>query len=100
VKTRERDPKLRSSKIEQSRKERGRIVCETCGFDFEKVYGELGHGFIHVHHTVPLHFSGETKSTLDDLVLVCVNCHQMIHRHSRWKTPEELKAIISATAQV
>jgi 5-methylcytosine-specific restriction protein A len=78
----------------------GRVACETCGFDFEKVYGELGHGFIHVHHKVPLHFSGETKSTLDDLLLVCVNCHQMIHRHSPWKTPEELKAIISATAQV
>lgn len=95
VKTRERDPKLRRSKIAQSRKERGSIACETCGFDFELVYGELGDGFIHVHHKVPLHFSGEVKSTLDDLVLVCVNCHQMIHRRSPWKTPDELRQIVA-----
>jgi 5-methylcytosine-specific restriction protein A len=97
VKTRERDPKLRSSKIEQSRKERGRIACETCGFDFDKVYGELGHGFIHVHHKV-----GSTSPARQSprSTTSCVNCHQMIHRHSPWKTREKLKAIISATAQV
>ena len=97
VKVRERDPKLRRGKIEQSRKERRCISCEACGFDFEKVFGQLGLGFIHVHHRVPLHFSGETKSTFDDLVLLCVNCHQMIHRHSPWKTLEELRAIIAST---
>ena len=93
---RERDPKLRNAKIKQARKLTGAIACEVCGFDFEKVYGELGEGFIHVHHLVPLHFSGETRSTLDDLVLLCVNCHQMIHRRSPWKTPEELKAMMAS----
>ncbi|MGR6521802.1 HNH endonuclease [Rhodococcus erythropolis] len=96
VKTRERDPRLRRSKIAQSRKDRGSIACEICGFDFERRYGELGEGFTHVHHKVPLHFSGEVKSTLDDLILVCVNCHQMIHRRSPWKTPDELRQIITA----
>jgi 5-methylcytosine-specific restriction enzyme A len=98
VNLRERDPKLRNAKIRQARKVTGAIACEVCGFDFEKVYGELGEGFIHVHHRVPLHFSGETKSTLDDLVLVCVNCHQMIHRRPSWMSPEELKAVIDALA--
>jgi 5-methylcytosine-specific restriction protein A len=98
VNVRERDPKLRNAKIKQARKLTGAIACEACGFDFEKFYGELGEGFIHVHHRVPLHFSGETESTLDDLVLVCVNCHQMIHRRPTWKSPEELKAIIAASA--
>lgn len=28
--------------------------CFVCGMDFEKTYGELGKGFIHVHHIVPL----------------------------------------------
>jgi predicted HNH restriction endonuclease len=26
------------------------FVCQSCGFDFEKTYGELGKNFIHVHH--------------------------------------------------
>lgn len=28
--------------------------CVICGFDFERVYGELGKGFIEIHHTKPL----------------------------------------------
>lgn len=95
VAVRERDPKLRQAKIDQSRAVRGHIACETCGFDFEAVYGDLGSGFIHVHHAVPLHLSGEVESGLTDLVLLCANCHQMIHRaRPRWKTPDELRAII------
>ncbi|OQZ97073.1 hypothetical protein BST10_10850 [Mycolicibacter algericus DSM 45454] len=98
VNLRERDPKLRNAKIKQARRLTGAIACEVCGFDFGKVYGELGEGFIHVHHRVPLHFTKETLSTLDDLVLVCANCHQMIHRRPSWKSPEDLKAIIAAVA--
>lgn len=95
VAIRERDSKLRGAKIEQSRLMRGNISCETCGFDFEVAYGESGAGFIQVHHTTPLHFSGQVNTTLNDLVLVCANCHQIIHRNrSRWKTPEELRQIV------
>nr|WP_240962852.1 HNH endonuclease [Antrihabitans stalactiti] len=81
----------------QARERRGTIACETCDFDFEVVYGELGAGFIHVHHVVPLHFSGEVETTLEHLVLLCANCHQMIHRGPSWKTPEELRGIILAS---
>lgn len=100
VAVRERDPKLRQAKIDRSRAERGHIACETCGFAFETVYGELGNGFIHVHHVVPLHFSGTVETQLSDLVLLCANCHQMIHRAPQWKTPDELRAIIEAQRHV
>lgn len=58
--------------------------CVVCGFDFEAVYGELGKGFIHVHHVVPL---GTIKEDYDvnpvtDMVPVCPNCHAMIHHRS------------------
>lgn len=97
VAVRERDPKLRQTKILRSRAERGHIACEICEFDFEVVYGALGEGFIHVHHVVPLHFSGAVETKLDDLVLLCANCHQMIHRaRPDWKTPDELRAVIEA----
>lgn len=35
-------------------KKNGRLYCELCGFDFEKVYGELGRGFIEGHHINPV----------------------------------------------
>lgn len=94
---RERNPKLRRSKIRESLRMRGSIACETCGFDFEEVYGELGEGYIHVHHRVPLHITGEVESKLSDLVLVCANCHAMIHRGRPWKRPDEIQTIIAAS---
>jgi 5-methylcytosine-specific restriction enzyme A len=57
-------------------------VCAVCEFDFEKVYGERGKGFIEVHHTEPLGSLTEEK-IIDpgtDLIPVCSNCHRMIHR--------------------
>ncbi len=53
-----------------------------CGFNFEKAYGEWGAGFIHVHHTKPLS-NGEGErvvNPLTDMIVLCPNCHSMIHR--------------------
>jgi len=53
-----------------------------CKFNFEETYGEIGKGFIHVHHIKPLASSGETRvDPYNDLVVVCPNCHSIIHRH-------------------
>lgn len=95
VRVAERDPKLRKDKIAQSRTERGSIACETCGFDFEVAYPGLGEGFVHVHHVVPLHFTGVIENGVEDLILVCANCHVMIHRQSPWKTPDQLREILA-----
>jgi len=72
--------------------------CSVCGFDFERKYGEIGKGFIHVHHIRELSEIGEEYEVdpVRDLRPVCPNCHAMIHR-KREKTLviEELKDIIS-----
>lgn len=55
--------------------------CCVCGFDFEEHYGELGKGFIHVHHLVPISSIKSLKEvTCDDLRPVCPNCHAMLHK--------------------
>lgn len=82
---RARDRSLRQAKLEQSKKQnQGRLVCEVprCGFDFLECYGEIGNGFAHVHHIHPLGKRDETgaETSLDDLKIVCANCHAMIHR--------------------
>jgi 5-methylcytosine-specific restriction protein A len=70
-------------------------VCAVCGFDFEKQYGELGKGFIHVHHLVPLSSKTELESiTADDLRPVCPNCHAMLHKGKNPPTIEDLKKLI------
>lgn len=91
---RERNPQLREKKINAFLKQHGRIFCEVCGFDFEATYGARGARYIECHHAVPLHMSGETTTRLGDLVLLCANCHRMIHRGANWLTPAELQAIV------
>ncbi len=61
----------------------GQIFCEVCTFDFSKVYPSalVGDGFIEVHHLTPLFADSQPrKTTLNDLLLICSNCHRMVHR--------------------
>jgi len=92
---RDRDHRLRQSKIAQAKARGERVSCEICGFDFERVCGERGRGYIESHHIVPLHVSGPTATRLDDLILICANCHRMIHHGKRWLTPDELRAAMA-----
>ena len=64
----ERDPKARAKCIEHHG-----TRCAICKLDFETRYGEIGQGFIHVHHLRPL---GRLESSyrldpVKDLVPVC-----------------------------
>jgi len=65
--------------------------CEVCGFRFDEAYGEIGRQFIIAHHTRPI-ASGPRKTTLDDIALLCANCHAMIHTHNPPITVEALRA--------
>lgn len=55
--------------------------CEVCGFNFEHAYGQIGVAFIEAHHTVQVAKLKEgQKTTMQDLVALCSNCHRMAHR--------------------
>ncbi|KQY41864.1 HNH endonuclease [Cellulomonas sp. Root137] len=90
---RERDPKLRDAKIARARQSGRGLGCEVCGFDFAATYGTRGSGYVECHHVVPLHVTGRRKVRLEDLVLICANCHRMIHR-GPWLRPEELQELL------
>lgn len=75
--------------------ETGKLVCDACGMDFHKVYGNLGYGFIEAHHTVPVSkIKGAIKTKIGDLALVCSNCHRMLHRGKCLLTISALKQLI------
>ena len=79
----ERNPELRRKCIEYYKQLwGGRIHCICCGFDFGKAYGDLGEGYIEIHHVTPHHtFEGEHEvNPIRDLIPLCSNCHSMIHR--------------------
>ena len=70
--------------------------CAVCGFDFHKVYGDIGKNFIEVHHKTPISMMGENYHVdpSKDLIPLCSNCHSMIHRKNPPYTPEELVSMI------
>ncbi|OBG14954.1 hypothetical protein A5765_10140 [Mycolicibacterium celeriflavum] len=91
---RERDRSLRAKKIKKHLQTHQSLACATCGFDFKAAYGSHGDGYIECHHVVPLHASGEVKTRLGDLILICASCHRMIHRTSPWLPPDQLRALV------
>ena len=90
---RERNPTLVKRKKDRVLAANGEIACEVCGFDFGKVYGERGNGFIECHHTKPVsELEPGGRTNLADLALVCSNCHRMIHRQRPWLSIADLRS--------
>ena len=76
--------------------------CKVCDLNFEEMYGEMGRGFIHVHHLTPLHEINATYKVnyIEDLIPVCPNCHAMLHKKvdGQLLTVDQLKEKIQENA--
>lgn len=92
-----------TTKYERNAKNRENAIrihgtkCMICGFDFEEKYGELGRGYIEVHHIKPLANLDEEVviNPETDLICVCSNCHKMLHRFKNYIiSADELKQIV------
>jgi hypothetical protein len=75
----ERSERLAREKRERARLD-GALACEACGLDPALRCGALGEHCIEVHHTIPVsQMEGQRVSSLDDLALLCANCHRVAH---------------------
>jgi 5-methylcytosine-specific restriction protein A len=87
------------NKYERSRLNRKRCLdffgfkCRGCGSDMESIYGPIGNQVIHVHHLVPVSQMGGSYrlNPLKDLVPLCPNCHNVVHRSDPPLPIEELR---------
>jgi predicted HNH restriction endonuclease len=92
--------KERSGQLVRAAKYKGlsndsKLCCQVCGFSFVEKYGEIGEGFIEAHHLYPIsELTKETETKIEDLILVCSNCHRMLHRKRPWTTLETLKTML------
>ncbi|MFH4371218.1 HNH endonuclease [Vibrio alginolyticus] len=96
VTTYERNPKLRRQAIAIHG-----TSCAACGFDYGKVYGSVGEGYIHIHHKVPVSQFGTSKlvDPEKDLVPLCANCHAIVHRKKdHTLSVEELKQLLGSSS--
>ncbi|MGP4060034.1 HNH endonuclease [Halobacillus sp. H74] len=80
-KIKERDSRVIKHSKESFKKNNGTLICEACGFDFEKVYGKRGKDFIEAHHNNLVSKMKEgDKTRIEDITMLCSNCHRMIHK--------------------
>lgn len=97
-KYRERNSAIVKKKKDKYFRENGRLECEVCGFNFNEIYGDLGNGYIECHHKIALsQIDVEAITELDDLALVCANCHRMLHRNMSFMDIRDLKLIVEGT---
>jgi hypothetical protein len=90
-KRRERDGALPKLKKAEEMRLYKKLECEVCGFVFATRYGDHGSDFIECHHREPLSTldpNDGKHTTLEDLALVCANCHRMLHWRDLPSIPE------------
>jgi hypothetical protein len=76
------------------RQQHGHLFCQVCGFDFAAVYGI---DYIEAHHLRQMAVLDEDHvSRVEDLAMLCANCHRMAHQRTPPYTPEELQALMAA----
>ena len=98
----ERSSTLRKIAIDHYTKN-GDILCDACNFSFNKFYGEIGKGYIEIHHIKPIfkyedeELDKTIESALNNVTPLCSNCHRMIHRN--WKNPLQVDFLIEKINQ-
>lgn len=95
--TYERDPAARKACLNYYG-----MRCQACKSDFGETYGDLGRGFIHVHHITPLSKIREAHvvDPIQDLIPVCPNCHAMLHiNQGEPLSVEQLRDILARNAK-
>ena len=86
----------RNPQLIKAAKARYGFNCQVCDFNFENRYGALGKDFIEVHHLLPMsERKGRSKTTTDDVRVVCANCHRMIHHGPKLLEISELKGLLT-----
>ena len=74
--------------------------CSACSFDFKAFYGKLGARYIECYHLKPLASQGgRTSSGVEDVAVLCSNCHRMVHRQNPPVKIKELQRLICAASK-
>ena len=92
---RERDRKLVRKKKRRARDATGATRCEVCALDPVARYGEAGEAIIECHHLLPLADAATRLTRLNDLAVVCRDCHAALHAGGRTRSLEDVREALN-----
>lgn len=101
---RDRARGLRPKVLTRHRKANGgKLHCDCCSAKERKRLGAVAEAEFEAHHKVPLASdAGKTKTKVSDLVVLCANCHRLIHALMRHRkahvTIVELRAALNGAS--
>lgn len=82
---RERQRGFRPRVLRRVQAQHGLILCEACNVCVARDDDLVASAMFEVHHVVPLAQVVTTVTRLSDLVLLCANCHRLLHALMRMK---------------
>lgn len=75
----------------------GKLHCEACGMVAEDVYGATGERCMEAHHKVPIEeLQPDSVTRAEEMVMVCANCHRVIHSKKPCLKIEEVQELRAA----
>ena len=90
---RERNHRLIQKKRDDVRRPDGHLECEVCKLVLPAAYPGLSGDLCEVHHRQPLANAAQPVMTrLEDLAVLCPNCHRAIHRTDPLLSVEEIRS--------
>ena len=82
----------RNRALIEEKKRRSDGKCSVCEFDFKATYEGLDRDFLVGHHVEPIGKRKKaTKTTLDQIDVLCPNCHAAVHSQDPPLTADELR---------
>ncbi len=82
--------------VRNKRKQAASLDCEVCGFSFGRVYGSAASDYCEVHHLLPLSdVEYTTRTRMEDLAILCANCHRVVHQHNPPYTLNQVRSMLT-----
>lgn len=73
----------------------GLLTCQACGATPSAKYGDAGDRAMEAHHKVPIEeLQPDSEVRIEDMAMLCANCHRVVHSRKPCFTVEELQELL------
>jgi 5-methylcytosine-specific restriction protein A len=82
--------------VRNKKKRAASLDCEACGFSFDRAYGSAAGDYCEVHHLLLLsEVEDTTRTRVEDLAILCANCHRVVHLRNPPYTLNEVRGMLA-----